>query len=68
MARADAALMSSSIALLALLSHPPRLEKRLQIKKNTRLLVLDGPPHNLIDLAKIRVIACFIVIKGRRPA
>jgi hypothetical protein len=41
--------------------------KSLQSKANMRLFVFDWSAHNLIDLAKIRVLACFIVIKGRRP-
>jgi hypothetical protein len=60
--------MSSSNALPALLSHPPGLGKRLQSKANTRFLAFDRSPHNLIDLAKIGVLACLIVIEGRRPA
>jgi hypothetical protein len=66
MARADAALMTSSNAPLVLLSHPPRLAKS-SIESERALLDFDRSSHNLIDLAKIGVLACPIVIKGRRP-
>jgi hypothetical protein len=44
----------------------PGLES-LQSKGNMRLFVFGWSAHNLIDLAKIGVLACFIVISGRRP-
>jgi hypothetical protein len=58
--------MTSSNALLQLLTHPPRLAKP-SIENERALFDFDWSSHNLIDLAKIGVLACSIVIKGRRP-
>jgi hypothetical protein len=66
MARADAALMTSSNALFALLSHPRWLGKPA-IKSGLAPICFEWAAHNSIDLAKITVVACSIVINGRRP-
>jgi hypothetical protein len=68
MARADAPLMSSSKVLFALLSDPPRIEKRLQPGADIRLSAFDSSRHNSIDLAKIGVLASTVIRKGRRAA